>query len=160
MTTDNNGMNGIIKPKILPLFWYKKNTRVVLIVLCFLVVAIFPVNLLIWAIAIYLLVHTTAKKILLVGQYYESMNDYVHAADFYSLLPDNPDAQYRLGMIYSDSGNPCCNLETALRYFEQAALCGKAEYIIKIAWMYYNGEGCVKDIKKSFMIWLNRMTFV
>lgn len=150
MTTDNNGMNGIIKPKILPLFWYKKNTRVVLIVLCFLVVAMFPVNLLVWPIAIYLLVHTTAKKILLVGQYYESMNDYVHAADFYSLLPDNPDAQYRLGMIYSDSGNPCCNLETALRYFEQAALCGKAEYIIKIAWMYYNGEGCVKDIKKSF----------
>lgn len=150
MTTDNNGMSGIVKPKILPLFWYKKNTRVVLIVLCFLVVAIFPVNLLIWAIAIYLLVHTTAKKILLVGQYYESMHDYVHALDFYSLLPDNPDAQYRLGMIYSDSGNPCCNLETALRYFEQAALCDKVEYIIKIAWMYYNGEGCVKNIKKAF----------
>ena len=146
MTTDNNGMNGIIKPKILPLFWYKKNTRVVLIVLCFLVVAIVPVNLLVWPIAIYLLVHTTAKKILLVGQYYESIHDYTQAIKFYSLLPDNPDTQYRLGMIHSESGNPCCNQETALRYFEQAALCGKAEYIIKIAWMYYNGEGCVKDV--------------
>ena len=150
MTTDSNGMNGIIKPKILPLFWYKKNTRVVLIVLCFLVVATVPVNLLVWPIAIYLLVHTTAKKILLVGQYYESIHDYTQAIKFYSLLPDNPDTQYRLGMIYSESGNPCCNQETALRYFEQAASCGKAEYIIKVAWMYYNGEGCVKDIKKSF----------
>ena len=101
-TPDNANVK---KPKVTTLFWYRRGTKILLIVLSIISLPLFPISLIVWAWAIYLLVQTTDRKKLATGNYYESIQNYKKAKSFYSLLPNNPDALFRLGMI-------CGNKET------------------------------------------------
>lgn len=57
----------------------------------------------------------------------------------------NPEAQFRLGVMYGNGDGVGLDYEQARSWFEQAAAQGHENALITLAWMYANGTGVDAD---------------
>ncbi len=144
------GDGNVKKPKVTTLFWYRRGTKIFLIALSVICLPLFPLSLIVWLWAIYLLVQTTDGKKLSAGYYYEFLKNYKTAKSFYSMLPNNPDALFHLGMICGNKETDYYNPTLSFQYIYSAARSGNPQYEAKAAQMLLCGDGCEKDLSKAF----------
>jgi len=66
----------------------------------------------------------------------------------------NPEAQFRLGVMYGNGDGVALDHDQARDWFEQAARQGHENALITLAWMYANGTGVAVDEDRARELYL------
>lgn len=66
----------------------------------------------------------------------------------------NPEAQFRLGVMYGNGDGVALNHATAVEWFEKAAAQGHDNALITLAWMFANGTGVEVDELRARELYL------
>lgn len=66
----------------------------------------------------------------------------------------NPEAQFRLGVLYGNGEGVELDHDKAMGWFKQAARQGHESALITMAWMYANGAGVAVDEQKARELYL------
>ena len=66
----------------------------------------------------------------------------------------NPEAQFRLGVMYGNGDGVGLDYEQALAWFEKAAAQGHENSLITMAWMYASGAGVEADEDRARKLYL------
>jgi hypothetical protein len=66
----------------------------------------------------------------------------------------NPEAQFRLGVMFGNGDGVALDYEQAREWFEKAAAQGHENALITLAWMYANGAGVETDETRARELYL------
>jgi uncharacterized protein YdaT len=77
--------------------------------------------------------------------------DYAKARDWYEKAADggNPDAMFKLGVIYQNGQGVALDYAKAREWYEKAADRGNADAMANLGWLYANGRGVPQDYAKA-----------
>jgi TPR repeat protein len=77
--------------------------------------------------------------------------DYAKARDWYEKAADggNPDAMFKLGVIYQNGQGVALDYAKAREWYEKAADSGNADAMANLGWLYAHGQGVALDSAKA-----------
>jgi uncharacterized protein YdaT len=77
--------------------------------------------------------------------------DYAKARDWYEKAADggNPDAMFKLGVIYQNGQGVALDYAKAREWYEKAADGGNADAMANLGWLYAHGQGVALDSAKA-----------